>query len=141
VIVLDTNVVSEPLRPMPDPAVLAWLDRQQAATLYLTTVNVAELLAGVEALLAGKRRASLEAAIGAQVLPLFDGRILPFDTLAARAFARVHATTQAAGHSIGFADCAIAAIAAANGFAVATRNVRDFSATGVELINPWTTVA
>jgi predicted nucleic acid-binding protein len=141
VIILDTNVVSEPLRPAPDPAVLAWLDRQQAATLYLTAVNVTELLAGVEALPAGKRRANLEAAIGGQVLSLFDGRILPFDLLAARAFARLNAAAQAAGQTIGFADCAIAAIAAAHGFAVATRNVRDFSATGVELINPWDTAA
>jgi predicted nucleic acid-binding protein len=140
-IILDTNVVSEPLRPAPDPAVLAWLDRQQPATLYLTAVNVAELLAGVEALPVGKRRATLEAAIGGQVLSLFDGRILPFDLLAARAFARLNAAAQAAGQTIGFADCAIAAIAAAHGFAVATRNVRDFSATGVELINPWDAAA
>jgi predicted nucleic acid-binding protein len=139
VIVLDTNVVSEPLRSAPDPAVLAWLDRQQPATLYLTTVNVAELLAGVELLPVGKRRASLDGAIGGQVLTLFDGRILPFDLLAARAFARLNAAAQAAGNTIGFADCAIAAIASAHGFALATRNVRDFSATGVELIDPWTT--
>jgi predicted nucleic acid-binding protein len=141
VIILDTNVVSEPLRPNPEPTVLAWLDRQQPETLYLTAVNVAELLAGVEALPEGKRRATLEAAIGGQVLSLFDGRILPFDLLAARAFARLNSAAQAAGQTIGFANCAIAAIAAAHGFAVATRNVRDFSATGVELINPWITTA
>jgi predicted nucleic acid-binding protein len=141
VIILDTSVVSEPLRPNPEPTVLAWLDRQQPETLYLTAVNVAELLAGVEALPVGKRRATLEAAIGGQVLSLFDGRILPFDLLVARAFARLNAAAQAAGQPISFADCAIAAIAAAHGFAVATRNVRDFSATGVELINPWITTA
>ncbi len=140
-IILDTNVLSEPLRPNPDPTVLAWLDRQQPETLYLTAVNMAELLAGVEVLPAGKRRANLEVAIVGQVLSLFDGRILPFDLLAARAFARLNATAQATGQTIGFADCAIAAIASAHGFVVATRNVRDFSATGVDLINPWTTAA
>ncbi|AEG92911.1 type II toxin-antitoxin system VapC family toxin [Ramlibacter tataouinensis] len=136
-IILDTNVVSEPLKPQPEPAVLRWLDAQDPQTLYLTAVNLAELLAGVGALAAGPRRAGLERAFDTQVLPLFDGRILAFDEPAARSFARVAASAQAAGNPIGFADAAVAAIGAANGFLIAARNVRDFRGTGVDVINPW----
>ena len=136
-IVLDTNVVSEPLRPRPEPAVLQWLDAQEPGTLYLTTVNLAELLAGVDALPAGRRRDELERAFNEQLLPLFAGRILAFDERAAYAFARVNSSAQAAGYPIGFADGAIAAIAAVHGFMLATRNVRDFRGAGIALINPW----
>jgi len=137
VIILDTNVVSEPLRPAPDAAVLAWLDAQASATLCLTSITLAELLAGVAALPAGRRRNRLALALSDQVLPLFEGRMLAFDAPAAHAFARVHAGATAAGNPIGFADAAIAAIAAAHGFALATRNVRDFKGTGLEVIDPW----
>lgn len=137
-IVLDTNVVSEPLRSEPDPAVLAWLNAQEPQTLYLTTINLAELLAGVALLPAGRRRDALAHALSTQVVALFGGRILPFDTKAAEIFATTHASAQAQGNSIGFADCAIATIAAANGFALASRNTRDFKGAGVEVIDPWT---
>lgn len=136
-IVLDTNVVSEPLRPEPDPAVLAWLNAQEPQTLYLTTVNLAELLAGVTLLPAGRRREALAQALSTQVVALFGGRILPFDSQAAEVFAATHARAQAQGNPIGFADCAIASIAAAKGFALATRNTRDFKGTGVTVIDPW----
>ncbi len=136
-IILDTNVVSEPLKPLPEPAVLDWLDRQAPQTLYLTTVNLAELLAGIEALPQGRRRTELQHALTNQVMPLFEGRILSFDKKAAEAFARINASAQAIGNPISFADGAIAAIASAQGFILATRNVRDFRGTGVELINPW----
>lgn len=136
-IILDTNVVSEPLRPAPEPAVLAWLDAQAPATLCLTSITLAELLAGVAALPAGRRRTKLGQALTEQVLPLFEGRVLPFDMRAAHAFSQVQAGAQAAGNPIAFADAAIAAIAAAHGFAVATRNGRDFKGTGVEVIDPW----
>jgi predicted nucleic acid-binding protein len=137
VIILDTNVVSEPLKAAPDATVLAWLDAQAPATLFLTTVNLAELLAGVAALPLGRRRSELEQAMEERVLPLFEGRILAFDRDAAMAFARVNAHAQAAGKPVGFADGAIAAIAMAHSFILATRNVRDFEGTGVQLINPW----
>jgi len=137
VIILDTNVVSEPLRPAPDAAVLAWLDAQASATLCLTSITLAELLAGVAALPAGRRRNRLALALSDQVLPLFEGRMLAFDAPAAHAFARVHAAAMAAGNPISFADAAIAAIAAAHGFSLATRNVRDFKGTGLEVIDPW----
>lgn len=136
-IVLDTNVISEPLKPVPDAAVMDWLNAQEPQTLYLTTINLAELLAGVEALPAGRRRDTLAQALTTQVLALFGGRILTLDTKAAEAFAKTNAAAQAQGNPIGFADCAIAAIAQANGFALATRNLRDFKGTGVQLINPW----
>ncbi len=116
---------------------MAWLDRQSPDTLYITSVNVAELLTGVELLPQGKRRIALERALAVQVLPLFEGRILVFDRKAAECFAQISAATQAAGNAIGFADGAIAAMAKASGFAVATRNLRDFRHVGVSLINPW----
>lgn len=136
-IILDTNVVSEPLRPRPEPAVIGWLDAQPADSLYLTSISFAELLAGVEVLPAGRRREALEVALGAQVLSLFAGRILSFDETAARAFAHINRQAQAAGHPVSFADAAIAAIASTHAFSIATRNVRDFQGCGVDLINPW----
>lgn len=136
-IILDTNVVSEPLKPKPDPEVLAWLDRQSPETLYISTISLAELSAGVEVLPAGKRRTALQQALAAHVLPLFQGRVLSFDHDAALAFGRVAAKALAGGNSIDFADCAIAAIATTHRYIIATRNDRDFRSTGVELINPW----
>ena len=136
-IILDTNVVSEPLKPSPEPAVLAWLDRQAPETLYLTTVNLAELLAGIEALPQGRRRTELYQALTAQMMPLFKGRILAFDEKAAEVFALINAGAKAAGNPISFADGAIAAIASAYGFLLASHNVGDFRGTGVKVINPW----
>lgn len=136
-ILIDTNVVSEPLRPRPDAGVIRWLDAQPYQSLYLSTINLAELMAGIEQLPSGRRRQDLELAITRQVAPLFSGRVLPFDERAAHEFARIHARAKAAGRPIGFADGAIAAIAQVHGLAIATRNVDDFSTTGVPLINPW----
>lgn len=136
-IILDTNVLSEPLKPAPDQAVVDWLDAQAPESLYLTTVCLAELLAGVHALPSGKRRATLKQALTEQILPLFEGRIFAFDRQAAETFALVHAGARKAGNTIGFADCAIAAIATANGCMVATRNGRDFKGTAVPIIDPW----
>ena len=135
-IILDTNLVSEPLKPTPDAAVLAWLDRQAPETLYLTTITVAELQAGIEILPVGKRRTALQEATTESVAQ-FEGRILSFDQVSAHAFGRVFAGTQAAGNPIHFGDCAIAAIAMRRGFVLATRNVRDYKGSGIELINPW----
>lgn len=139
-IVLDTNVVSEPLKPNPAPEVLRWLDAQEPQTLYITSIVWAELLAGVTALPQGKRRTALTEALTGQVLALFGPRVLPFDTRAAEAFANNHAAAQAQGNPIGFADCAIASIASAQGFALATRNTRDFKGVDVVLIDPWAEV-
>jgi hypothetical protein len=136
-IILDTNVVSEPLRPEPAPQVLAWLDAQPMGRLFLTTITWAELLSGVAVLPVGRRRAELQSALTQRVLPLFEDRMLAFDAAAAEAFAAVHAGARAAGNPIGFADGAIAAVAAARGFTLATRNVRDFLGTRLRIVNPW----
>jgi predicted nucleic acid-binding protein len=140
-IILDTNVVSEPLKPHPKREVLEWLDRQAPATLYLTTINIAELWAGIEILPAGKRRTQLQTSMATEVLPLFEGRVLAFDQDCAIAFARIAANAQAAGNTIDFADCAIAGIAMTHRFILATRNSRDFKGTGIELLNPWESAA
>jgi predicted nucleic acid-binding protein len=136
-IILDTNVVSEPLKAQPDIEVVAWLDRQVPATLYLTTINIAELWAGIEMLPSGKRRARLQHSLVTEVLPLFAGRVLAFDQDCAGAFGHIAAKAQAAGNNIDFADCAIAAIAASRKFILATRNVKDFKGTGIDLLDPW----
>jgi predicted nucleic acid-binding protein len=136
-IILDTNVVSEPLKPTPDPNVVDWLNAQEPQTLYLTAISLAELLAGVEAMPAGRRRDLLAQGVAIRLATLFAGRLLAFDERAAQAFSKLQKSAQSQGNNIGFADCAIAAIASANAFTLATRNVRDFKGTGVELIDPW----
>jgi len=136
-ILLDTNVVSEPLKREPNPTVMKWLDAQEPATLYITTISLAELLDGVEVLPQGRRPEALGQALSHQLIALFERRMLNFDTKAAEAFAATFAGAQAHGNPIAFADCAIAAIAKASGFMIATRNVRDFKGTGVQLIDPW----
>jgi hypothetical protein len=138
VILLDTNVVSEPMRPKPDRNVLAWLDAQAAETLYLSTVSLAELLLGIESLPAGKRRKALAAALAEQVIALFAERIVPFDLAAAQTYAKIVTRARRHGHPIGVADAQIAAIAASRQFSVATRDEVPFQAAGVPIINPWT---
>ena len=135
-IILDTNVISEPLRPAGAPAVSAWLDRQDIETLFLTTISLAELRYGVAALPDGRRKAGLSEAIDGLILGLFGSRILPFDTKAAAAYAIIRARAKAAGKAIAAADGYIAAIAAARGFAVATRDTAPFEAAGVPVIDP-----
>ena len=136
-IVLDTNVVSEPLRLAGDQAVAAWLDRQAAETLYLTSVSLAELLAGIETMPAGRRRDSVGEGLSALLSELFADRILPFDAVAARCYAEMMGRTRRAGMAVGFADGQIAATALAHGFLVATRDAAPFAAAGVRVIDPW----
>jgi toxin FitB len=136
VIVLDTNVVSEAMRPEPDPGVVSWLNAQAADTLYLSSVTLAELLFGIGALPAGARKDRLARALD-RLLALFPGRVLPFDQDAARRYADMAVIGRAAGRPLPTADGYLAATAAAHGFAVATRNVKHFGDTGVELIDPW----
>ncbi|HEY1261039.1 MAG TPA: type II toxin-antitoxin system VapC family toxin [Stellaceae bacterium] len=136
-ILLDTNVVSEPIRVSPDARVLDWLDAQVVETLFLSTVSLAELLLGVEALPAGRRRATLEARLEKQLEALFGERILSFDVAAAEAYAKIAARARSAGYAISFADGQIAAIAAARGLGVASRDEGPFRAAGLTVINPW----
>ena len=136
-ILLDTNVVSEPLRPTPDLRVIAWIDAQPLETLFLSAITVAELRAGVALLPAGKRRAALQDSLETRVLPLFVGRVLAFDLGCTQAYAELMAKSRAAGLAIASADGYIAAIAAANGLAVATRDTGPFEAAEVKVFNPW----
>lgn len=136
-ILLDTNVLSEPLRAAGDLNVLAWFDAQAIETLYLSTKSLAELRFGIAVLPEGKRRDTLAASLEQRVLPLFEGRILPFDDAASQAYATLRARARAAGQAIAPADGYIAAIALAHGLAVATRDTSPFEAAGVLVINPW----
>lgn len=136
-ILLDTNVVSETMSGRPHPRVREWLDAQAGDTLFLSSITVGELLFGVGALPNGRRRDALAAALD-DVLDLFAPRILPFDTAAARHYAELAIKARAAGKGFPLPDGYIAAIAAAHGFAVATRDASAFHAAGLSVIDPWT---
>jgi predicted nucleic acid-binding protein len=136
-IVLDTNVISEPLRQAPESRVIEWIDAQPVETLYLSAITVAELRFGVAALPAGKRRDRLQESLEKRALPLFAGRVLPFDMSASQSYGELMAKARTAGLAIGTADGYIAATAAANGMMVATRDASPFEAAGVDVINPW----
>ncbi|MFG1351542.1 type II toxin-antitoxin system VapC family toxin [Xanthobacter autotrophicus] len=135
-ILLDTNVISEAMKPTPDDTVRAWLDEQAAETLYLSSVTIAELLYGIGALPAGKRKDRLTDAMDG-VMELFADRVLPFDIAAARHYADLAVKARTAGKGFPTPDGYIAAIAAARGFTVATRDTSAFDAAGVAVINPW----
>lgn len=135
-IVLDINVVSEAMKPQPHAAVQAWLDAQVAQTLFVASVTPAELWFGIGALPAGRRKDALAQTLDG-MLPLFEGRILSFDTEAARQYAQWAVRARAAGHGLPTPDGYIAAIAAAHGYGVATRDAEPFVAAGVQAIDPW----
>ncbi len=134
-IVLDTNVVSEAMKPAPHPAVRAWLNNQAAETLYLSSVTLAELLFGIGALPAGRRKDMLAQALDG-LMGLFRDRVLPFDIDAARRYAEL-ATAKVAGRGFPTPDGYIAAIAASRGFIVASRDTAPYEAASVTAINPW----
>ncbi len=135
-IVLDTNVVSEAMKPSSNPAVSAWLNEQVAETLYLSSVTLAELLYGIGTLPDGRRKDALAGTLDG-LLELFGSRVLPFDAEAARCYAQLATKARAAGKGFPTPDGYIAAIAVANGFALATRDTSPFEAAGVPVINPW----
>lgn len=136
-ILLDTNVVSEAMKPEPHPSVRDWLDAQSAETLFISTVTVAELLFGIGVLPRGKRRDNLATALHG-VMDLFRSRILPFDASAARRYADLAVKAPIAGKGFPTPDGYIAAIAAAHEFAVASRDTSAFHSAGLIVINPWT---
>ena len=135
-IILDTNVVSEAMKPEPHPAVRAWLNDQAAETLYLSSVTLAELLFGIAALPAGKRKGMLAQALDG-LMGLFRDRVLPFDTDAARRYAELAVMAKTGGRGFPTPDGYIAAIAASRGFIVASRDTAPYEAAGVSVINPW----
>jgi predicted nucleic acid-binding protein len=134
---IDTNVISELMRATPAPSVLSWFSTQDPSTLYLSAVTEAELRTGIAILPEGQRRKALKAALDATISEDFEGRILPFDTDAAKAYAEIAAGRRSAGRPIADADCQIAAIAREAAMPVVTRNTRDFEGCGIGLINPW----
>lgn len=136
-IILDTNVISEPMKRGANPAVQNWLDQQYSETLFVTTTSLAELFSGIEIMPAGKRKEGMALALADLLATLFGPRILPFDQAAALAYAPLIARARARGLTIAVADGQIAAIAAAHGFVVATRDTAPFLAAGIEVINPW----
>lgn len=134
-IALDTNAVSEAMKPAPNATVLVWLNEQVAETLFLSTVTLAELLFGVGALPKGRRKDRLAAAMD-DVITMFRGRLLPFDTEAVRHYASLAVMARNAGHGFPMADGYIAAIAASRGFVVASRDTAPYSGAKVRVINP-----
>lgn len=137
-IVLDTSVISEVFRPTPDPGVLAWLE-SLTGDVAITTITLAELLAGVRRLPAGRRKSDLELALDAALEPYRNTRsLLAFDDESAEEYAEVLLAREQAGLPISTPDAQIAAICRANGAICATRNEKDFAETGVQVLNPWT---
>ena len=135
-ILLDTNVISEAMKPEPDSSVRDWLDAQAAETLFLSSVTIAELMFGIGAMPKGKRKDRLAASLEG-VLALFADRVLPFDVEAARRYAGLAVQARAAGKGFPTPDGYIAAIAATHGFAVASRDTSPFKVAGLSVIDPW----
>ena len=136
-IVLDTNVISELMRPEPSQRVVRWVGSQPLASLFTTSISEAEILLGVALLPAGKRRKVLQSTVAEMFAEDFADRVLPFDSSAANIFASIVSSRQRVGRPISHADAQIAAIARCHGASVATRNVVDFDGCDVELIDPF----
>jgi predicted nucleic acid-binding protein len=138
-VLLDTNVVSEMMRPRPELAVERWLAGQPDSSVFVSAVTEAELHYGVALLPYGRRRAALAEAVEGTLAEDFAGRILVFDSAAAIEYATLAADHRLTGRPISVTDAQIAAIARSRGAALATRNVTDFEGCGVEVVNPWAT--
>jgi toxin FitB len=136
-IILDTNVLSELLKPQPSPQVIDWVPKQPASELFTTAITESEIFLGIELLAVGKRRAALLRAAEAMFRQDFGGRIFGFESEAARLFATITAHRRALGRPINHADAQIAAITRLQGAKLATRNVMDFNDCGIGLIDPW----
>ena len=136
-VILDTNVVSEALRPYPSRRVQEWVEAQPQVSLYLTTISQAEMLVGARLLPGGRRRTLLESAISLTFEAEFRGRVLAFDSAAARMFATIVADRQRLGRPINYMDAQIAAIARSNAASIATRDLQGFANCGVDIIDPW----
>jgi toxin FitB len=136
-ILLDTNVLSELMRPVPSAAVESWMSDQPVAGIFISSITEAELRYGLALLPDGQRQRRLVAQAEAMLAEDFAGRILPFDSPAASAYARIAAARRLSGRPISQADAQIAAVAASRGASLATRNVADFVDCGVEVVDPW----
>jgi predicted nucleic acid-binding protein len=136
-IVLDTNVVSELMRAKPSGAVVRWIAAQPAASLYVTSITLAEVFHGIALLPAGQRRGAIQAAAESMFEVEFGGHVLSFDGAAARAYAGIAADRRQAGRPISNFDAQIAATALVARASLATRNISDFEGCGLKLVNPW----
>ena len=136
-IVVDTNVISEIMRPQPSPEVLSWLNAQDSSQLFITTVTLAEVGYGLRILPDGQRRWQLHSRFEQFIAQAFEERVLDFTASAARAYAEIMGHRKEVGHPMSLPDGQIASIAHIHGFAVATRNIKDFEDCGIELINPF----
>jgi hypothetical protein len=135
--ILDTNIISEMMRPNPNASVLAWLDQQDAADLFVTAITIGEVFYGLEALPPGRRRQRLVAAFERLIREAFDTRLLIFDETAARHYGTVMATRRKMGKPLSALDGQIAATALANRMTVVTRNTKDFADCGLKVIDPF----
>ncbi len=136
-IILDTNVLSELMRPTPFPRVVAWVAKQPARELFTTSITEAEIFYGIELLAKGKRREGLLAAAEAMFAEDLAGRVFGFEGDAARVFSKIAANRRALGRPISHADAQIAAIAQVRRAKLATRNVEDFQNSGLDVVDPW----
>ncbi|QBF34235.1 type II toxin-antitoxin system VapC family toxin [Thalassococcus sp. S3] len=136
-ILLDTNVISELMKPRPSQAVLDWFAAQGTQRLVLSVITVAELRYGVACLPQGRRRRALDEAVTGMLDEDFEGAILPFDLAAAEAYGMMAAQARQAGRTPGQSDLMIAATALVHAASVATRNLRDFDGAGIDLYNPF----
>jgi hypothetical protein len=136
-ILLDTNVISEAMKPMPEPSVMAWLNAQNTAELWTSTIVMAELYSGLELMPAGKRQRQLFERAELMFDRFFGARILPLDLAAARAYGVVLKARRAKGLAIDEMDALLAATALAKGAALATRNASHFQSCGIRVLNPW----
>ncbi len=136
-IILDTNVLSELMRPKPSSRVVTWVAKQPAAEIFTTSITEAEIFYGIELLTKGKRREGLLAAAEAVFAEDLAGRIFGFESDAARVFSKIAAHRRALGRPISQADAQIAAIAQVRGAKLATRNVADFDDCGLDVLDPW----
>ena len=137
-IILDTNVISEPLRLQAEPRVIAWLDAQEPSELWLTAITATELQTGIERMPEGAKRRNLEVQIRAILDEDFSGRIAAIDVDAAPYYAEIAAAKARLGQKVEVLDVQIAAIARLRGAVVATRNIKNFDNCGIELVDPWT---
>lgn len=136
-ILLDTNVLSALMRGSPDPALVAWLDTQPPTSVWTTSVTVFEIRFGLEIMSEGRRRRALEEAFARALAEDLDGRVVPFDEVAAQAAAAVAARQRRAGRPVEIRDVQIAGIATARKATLATRNTRHFEGAGIVLVDPW----
>lgn len=134
-IVIDTNVLSEPLRTRPEPRVLAWLSTV-SGEVGLTSISIGEILTGVRRLPAGRRRDGLLAEVE-RSFGTYAALVMPYDEPAARTYAAMNESRRVAGHPLSVEDGMIAAICRSRGLALATRNTKDFHGLGLELVDPW----